>query len=192
MCPKLISFHCWEVHRDYALPSHSPFEGHSCCPSFGAVMKLPRAFTHMRTLCGVISLGQMHEDSITGWFGHQVFSSARKCHTLFWGWPYDLLSHHLSGPASPCPHQHLVVSSCRVSCSVGCAVVPHCGFYFSFPDANYGGDPFLCLPSPSSPCWDISSCLIAHLLIGCVFLITEFEDSLLRCKPFCQRCVVCR
>ena len=90
----------------------------------------------------------------------------------FLGWPYDLLSHHLSVPASPCPCQHLVVSSCRVSCSDRCTLVPHCGFYFSFPDANYVGDPFLCLPSASPPCWDVSSCLVSIFYLV-AFLITE-------------------
>ena len=85
VCPKLISFHCWEVHSVYALPSFTLWRAF-LLSQFGAVMKLPRAFTHMWTFMWIfISLGQMPEDSITGWFGHQVFSSARKCHTLFWG-----------------------------------------------------------------------------------------------------------
>ena len=48
VCPKLISFHCWEVHSVYALPSFTLWRAF-LLSQFGAVMKLPRAFTHMWT-----------------------------------------------------------------------------------------------------------------------------------------------
>ena len=147
---KLISFHCWVVRSVESLPSFTLWRAF-WLSQFGTVMKLPRTFTPMWTFMWIFIFSGTNAWGLNHWV---VWAPGSATHSS------DLLSHRLSGLASPCPHR-IWWSSCRVSCSDRCAVLPHCGFYFSFPDANCGGDPVLCLPSASPPCWDVSSCLVS-------------------------------